>query len=93
MSRFLVLSKRIINTRHIQDILIEKNQYVITLSSRQTFSGFMIYGSGYISTDRLDKLYIKKKEENESPNLDYDKVSDFIKSVGYYMKDDDGRKS
>lgn len=45
MNRFLVFSKRIINTRHIQDILIEKNQYVITLSSRQTFSGFMIYGS------------------------------------------------
>lgn len=93
MNRFLVLYGRIINTGHIRDILIEKNQYVITLSSRQPFSGFMIYGTGYISSDILDKLYIKKKEENGSPNLNYDKVSDFIKSVGYDMKDDDDRKS
>lgn len=93
MNRFLVLSKRIINIRYIQDILVEKNMYTITLASGQNFSGFMIYGSGFISNDNLGKLHIKQKEENESPDLDYDKVSDFIKSIGYDMKDDDNHKS
>lgn len=65
MNRFLVLSKRIINTRHIQDILVEKNQYVITLASGQNFSGFMMCGLGYISTDRLDKLYVEKKQRRK----------------------------
>lgn len=96
MSRFLVLSKRIINTRHILDILVEKNMYTITLASRQNFSGYMFMDLGYVSTDRLDKLYIEKEEEeeeNEFGNSDYDKVSDFIKSIGYDMKDNDNHTS
>jgi len=31
MNRFLVLSKRIINTKYIQDIIVEQNLYIINL--------------------------------------------------------------
>ena len=87
MSKFLVLSKRIINIRYIRDIVDEKNMYVITLASSQNITGYMLYGCGFVGNNNFDKLYVENNEKNELENSDYDKISKFIKSIGY-IKDD-----
>lgn len=85
MNRFLVLSKRIINTRYIKDILVEKNEYVITLACEKRFSGFMLFGSGFISDESFDEIYIRQDKKNTNTDFDtvsdFDKVSEFIKSI------------
>jgi len=89
MNRFLVLSKRIINTKYIQDIIVEENLYIINLSSRPNLTGFLVYGCGFISNDSSDKIYIKQYGVNEIENLDYNKVSKYIQFIGYDIKNED----
>lgn len=81
MNKFLVLSKRIINAKYIKDILVEKNEYVITLATEKRFAGFMFVGSGFISNEPFEEIYINRYEKQEIINSDFDKVSEFIKSI------------
>lgn len=85
MTKFLVLSKRIINTKYIYDIKIDKNKFIISLFTQTKFLGFMFVGSGFISDNNneheiiiIDKYNTK---DNKNFNLDYRKVSLFIESL------------
>lgn len=86
MTKFLVLSKRIINTKYIYDIKIDKNKFIISLFTQSKFMGFIFYGSGFISNSDnfeheiiiIDKYNTK---DNKNYNLDYEKVSSFITSL------------
>ena len=72
MSRFLKLSKCVINTQLIRDVLIEPAKYEFKLMS-VTLSGTWIMGSGGISTDNSQVTICEK----ESP-ADFKSVTDWI---------------
>ena len=59
-SRFLKLSKMVINTNHIRHI--EVNPKKIILNIGQSVGGLMMFGSGELSTNYID-IDIEKKDE------------------------------
>ena len=73
MSRFLKLSKCIINTQLIRYVLIEPAKYEFKLMSG-TLSGAWMLGSGSISTDSSYVIV----SEKESPE-DFKQVTEWIK--------------
>ena len=75
MKKFLVLTKDIINVKYIQNIIIKDNKYIINLYSNNNFTGFMIYGSGFISDNNDRPVIIKKNDD------DYKKITEFIESI------------
>jgi len=75
MKKFLVLTKDIINVKYIQNIIIRENKYIINLHSSNNYSGFIIYGSGYISNNNYEPIIIKKNDD------DYKKITEFIESI------------
>lgn len=74
MKKFLVLTKNIINVKYIQNIIIKDNKYIINLYSNK-FTGFIIYGSGYISDNSDGTVIIEKNDD------DYKKITEFIESI------------
>ena len=75
MKKFLVLTKDIINVKYIQNIVIKDNKYIINLLSNNKFSGFILYGSGYISDNGYGPIIIEKNDD------DYKKITEFIESI------------
>ena len=75
MKKFLVLTKNIINVKYIHNIVIKDNKYIINLLSNNKFSGFILYGSGYISDDSYGPIIIEKNDD------DYTKITEFIESI------------
>ena len=73
MSRFLKLSKCVINTQLIRYVLIEPTKYEFKLMSG-TLSGAWLMGSGSISTDNSQVIVCEK----ESPG-DFKSVTEWIK--------------
>ena len=73
MSRFLKLSKCVINTQLIRYVLIEPTKYEFKLMSG-TLSGAWLMGSGSISTDNSQVTICEK----ENPN-DFKQVTEWIK--------------
>jgi hypothetical protein len=49
-AHFLKLSGRIVNTAHIEQIKINKDKYVVYLSSND-IGGFFMFSSGFINTN------------------------------------------
>ena len=75
MKKFLVLAKDIINVKYIQNIIIKDNKYIIYLYSNNNFTGFMIYGSGFIQNNSYRPIIIENNDD------DYKKITEFIKNV------------
>lgn len=75
MKKFLVLTKDIINVKYIHNIVIKDNKYIINLLSDNKFSGFILYGSGYISDNSYGPIIIEKNDD------DYTKITEFIESI------------
>jgi hypothetical protein len=75
MKKFLVLTKDIINVKYIHNIVIKDNKYIINLLSNNNFTGFIIYGSGYISNNNDEPIIIEKNDD------DYKKITEFIESI------------
>ena len=75
MKKFLVLTKNIINVKYIHNIVIKDNKYIINLLSNNKFSGFILYGSGYISDNSYGPIIIEKNDD------DYTKITEFIESI------------
>ena len=73
MSRFLKLSKCVINTQLIRYVLIEPAKYEFKLMSGE-LDGFWMLGSGRIQTDNSQVTICEK----ESP-ADFKSVTDWIK--------------
>lgn len=74
MSKFIKLSKLIINTSFIRKITIETNIYHIELSSHDVY-GFGIFGSGMIDTNESIISICANKNKN-----DYIRIDDWIKN-------------
>jgi hypothetical protein len=72
MKQFLKLSKHIINVKCIEKIVIENKAYKIQILNND-ISGFMIYGSGFVSNERETHHICVDK----SP-IDYNIVKKFI---------------
>jgi len=72
MSKFLKLSSMILNISQIQKIQILPNKYLIHLVPNK-HTGFLIYGSGYLSHDKQKYEICEKKN-----NLDYKIVSKWL---------------
>ena len=83
MKNFIVLTNRILNTKYIQDILIEKNKYIITLASNQILSGCVLFGSGYISNDSMNTICIERNEKYEYMNVDYNRITKYIEHISH----------
>lgn len=75
MPQFLKLSRTIVNTSYIKEIIIKKDLYRIYLQS-DIFSGFTLFGSGGINSEH-DYITVCKKE---SP-ADYTIVDQWIKKI------------
>ena len=73
MSRFLKLSKCVINTQLIRYVLIEPAKYEFKLMSGE-LDGFWMLGSGRIQTDN-SRLIVSEKD---SP-ADFKQVTEWIK--------------
>ena len=73
MSRFLKLSKCVINTQLIRYVLIEPAKYEFKLMSGE-LSGTWMLGSGSVSTDNSHLIVCEK----DSPT-DFKSVTDWIK--------------
>ena len=72
MSSFMKLSTIVLNTSQIRKIYMYENKYIIELLSNK-MSGYMFYGSGFVSEEK-DIVEVCKKN-NES---DHRIVSDWI---------------
>jgi hypothetical protein len=72
--KFLRLSTVVINTAHVSHIKMLSKCYQLHLV-KPDFSGFMIYGSGYISGGGAEVYTI---QENTA---DYDLITKFIEEV------------
>ena len=90
MSRFLALSKRIINPRYIRQIYVEENEYIIDLITKQTFSGIMVSGAlagfGFIGNEKDSEsklLSITRYDEKGEINKDFEIVTNFFLSENY----------
>lgn len=68
MSRFIYLSKRIINTYHIEQILINENKYKIYFGNHY-FNGYIFCGSGTFNS--IDNFITVCKEKDP---VDYEIV-------------------
>ena len=75
MKKFLVLTKDIINVKYIQNIIIKDNKYIINLYSNNNFTGFMIYGSGFIQNNSYRQIIIENNDD------DYKKITEFIENI------------
>jgi len=75
MSRFLKLSKCVINTQLIRYILIKPTKYAFKLMSGSV-QGYWMFGSGSISTDN-PYIIVCEKEDPE----DFKIVSKWINNV------------
>jgi len=73
MSRFLKLSKCVINTQLIRYVLIEPAKYEFKLMSGE-LSGTWMLGSGSVSTDNSHLIV----SEKDSP-VDFKNVTEWIK--------------
>jgi hypothetical protein len=73
MSRFLKLSKCVINTQLIRYVLIEPAKYEFKLMSGE-LDGFWMLGSGRIQTDNSHLIV----SEKDSPD-DFKQVTEWIK--------------
>lgn len=72
MSRFIKLTKRIINTHCIEQIVIRDNSYEIYFKNHY-FSGFTLFGSGANgTTDNYHYIY------KDTDPLDYDIIKNWI---------------
>lgn len=74
MNKFIRLSTRIVNPRHIEQIVLSADKYMIYMSNRD-IDGFFIFGSGGVNT--TDGNYIKVCKKT-SP-VDYDIIGKLIK--------------
>ena len=72
MSRFLKLSKCVINTQLIRYVLIEPTKYEFKLMSGE-LSGAWMFGSGSVSTDNSHLVICKKKAPE-----DFKTVSEWV---------------
>ena len=73
MSRFLKLSKCVINTQLIRYVLIESTKYEFKLMSG-TLSGVWMFGSGSVLTDNSHVIVCEK----DSPD-DFKSATEWIK--------------
>lgn len=72
MSKFLKLSKLIINTSYIKNIIIEPTVYHIQFIDH-TVSGMTIFGGGYVDSTNSTLIVCKEKHTK-----DYQFVSEWI---------------
>lgn len=79
MSRFIKLSKQIINTRYIENIIIstEPNKYYIQIQDFNSF-GFIIHGTGWLNGGSRCKEIIICEKSNP---LDYKIVDEWVKKL------------
>lgn len=75
MNTFLKLSKRIINTRQISEIVIKNNLYNIYFSHTIN-NGFFLFTVGWIDTN-VDKITITLEKDKE----DYDILTNWINNI------------
>ena len=78
MSRFLNLSKSVINTSHIAHISKKTNMYEIYFVDH-IIDGYLIFGGGGVSSANRKMTCCKKTDPD-----DYTKVEQWIKVKGTY---------
>ena len=62
-SRFIRLTSVVLNTASIRKIDIEPRKYVVHTTSMGDFSGFLMFGGGYVSHDNGGKYVICKDKD------------------------------
>jgi hypothetical protein len=72
MNKFIRLSTRIINPRHIEQILVSNEKYTIHLVNHK-LDGFFMFASGGLNTD--DNSFQVCRNKNPT---DYDTIRRFI---------------
>lgn len=78
MSRFLVLSKMVINTAHVSRIINTTKGYDIYFASRE-FDGFWLLGGGGLNTEH-EILRVYNETQKDFSKKDYDAVTEWIKN-------------
>ena len=76
MTRFIKLSNIILNTRHINRILIRHDKFIIYLMNYR-FDGTMVLGIGSFSSEEEDEIKICAKKDP----VDYKLVSEWITKI------------
>jgi hypothetical protein len=79
MSRFLRLSKEIININLIKVIELKPNAYKIHIKN-DNFKGFTILGIGYIESSNVSHTFTINDKDNKE---DYDSVTEWIKNYKF----------
>jgi hypothetical protein len=74
MNRFLKLTNKIINPRHIEYIDIKPKLYKITFASKE-YGGYILFGSGGLDMTEREVEISEEKEPH-----DYAAVTEWIKS-------------
>ena len=72
MKNFINLTFTVINKLHIVEIIKKPDKYIIYMNYNR-FSGFIFYGSGFVSSD-----YSKIEICNIENNADYNTITNFI---------------
>jgi hypothetical protein len=75
MTKFIKLTSMILNTRHINRIIVEPNRYYIYINNIN-IDGLMLLGSGFIDSNN-QKIIICQTNKSE----DYKIITDWIKTL------------
>jgi len=75
MSKFIKLTSMILNTRHINRIIVESNRYYIYINNIN-IDGFMLFGSGFIDSYN-QKITICQTNKPE----DHKTITDWINKL------------
>lgn len=74
ISTFIRLSNKIININMIKTIYIGPDQYNIEMISNSGSNGFLLCGTGFITSDNIGQINIFKEKSPE----DYKYLTDWI---------------